>query len=810
MTGWPARGVRHRRIRAGQVAAASLAGLVLAAAGPGPASTRQVTAATTLTFSTPTIVDPFRQGFEPNISVDPTSGAIYSSVPNGTPGTSTLWRSDDGGHDWRLVEGNLQGEPSTCPPIAGGDTELAVDPVDGTLFYSDLQPLTNFNASVSHDRGKTFTCNPLSVPDTGVDRQWYAIDSNGGTSAVTGGGGGRMYFDYDDTTQSPSPAGGSVLVVNATSTGLVFGSTCTNTTCAGPSTRVTLNEGLPGNLAVDDSAASPYQHTVYALHSSANLGSVILTRCRGADSGKPASASDAATYCLDPTAATGTAATSTHWSDHTVINTDVAGKEAQIVSNNFTTLAIDTAGNLYALWSQYPGSVDTTNPVAGVYSYTGTGKLLLSMSTNGGDTWSAPQQINPPSLPNNTQPWLTAGSSGRVAIAWYGAPQAQGPDKSFGPNGLSNGVWDVYVAENLDAINNGPWSVVKVSDHPAKLGAVSTEGLVLPSGPDRSLGDFMKITHDANGALQLVYVDDNTSLNPGFQDSGPVVTVHQTGGTGLLAGRTVPQVPDIRASGFAIDPTGDARVALAGQDLTAPAHLDITSSSLTMADATHLTVTLTVAEPQLQANLGPDTTLGGATADAWLVRWDFAPSTLPSSTVPGSFFVAMENSQTGGQTFYDGAILTNGLNPATPTLYTFAYPSDHTVTGKVSGNTITWTVPTADVGTPRAGGTLYQVQAFTVTQAFPNQTQTTDPIGLFNTGGSIIAPNLADQSPSYDAPLFLSSSSTGTTSSSGGTGTTTGLSNTGAASGRAAAAGAGAVVALLGVTVLARRRRRAG
>jgi len=775
-----------------------------------------------LSFSTPTIVDPFRQGFEPDISVDRRTGALYSSVPNGTPGTSTMWRSDDGGHDWHLVEGNLQGEPSNCPAIAGGDTELAVDPVDSSLYYADLQPLTNFNMSVSHDKGATWTCNPVSVPDSGVDRQWFAIDSNGGANSVTTGG--IMYFDYDDTTQSPSPAAGNVLVVNATENGLQFGSACTPNTgaggaCAGPSVRVTLNEGLPGNLAVDDNPGSPYQHTVYALHSSADLGGVVLSRCDV--TGHATDAIGAANYCLDPTAAQPPFALSSHWSDHTVINTDVGTTQTHITANNFTTLAIDRAGNLYALWAQYPGTTDLSNPLAPAYNYTGTGQLLLSHSTDGGTTWSTPVQINPPSLPNATQPWLTAGDAGRVAVAWYGAPQASYTDSSntvtYGPDGLLNGVWDVYVAENLDALHTNGWSIVKVSDHPAKLGGISTEGLVLPpaTSPDRSLGDFMKIAYDANGGLVLAYVDDNTLLDEGFQNSGPVAFAHQAGGPSLLNGKTVPQVNDTRASGSVTDPTGDAVLHLAGQDTAAPPHLDITASSLTLADPTHLKVTLTVDDPALQQDLGPDPTLGGASADGWLVRWDFDPASEPQATVPGGFFVGMENSASGGQVFYDGSILTNP-SPATPTLFTYAYPTGNTVQGSVSGNTITWTVPVADVGSPKPGDTLYQVQAFTVTQSFPNQPPNTDPVfGFYNTGGSEIAPNLIDMAPSYDAPLSLASASSGGQGSagSGGTGASAssgGTPNTSAAAPQGNLAGLGALGALMaaGVLGLSRRRRR--
>ena len=64
------------------------AALLLAAASSSVARVAASPAA--LTFSTPQIVDPFREGFEPDISIDQHTGAMYSSVPNGTRGTSTL------------------------------------------------------------------------------------------------------------------------------------------------------------------------------------------------------------------------------------------------------------------------------------------------------------------------------------------------------------------------------------------------------------------------------------------------------------------------------------------------------------------------------------------------------------------------------------------------------------------------------------------------------------------------------------------------------------------------------------------------
>jgi len=168
--------------------------------------------------------------------------------------------------------------------------------------------------------------------------------------------------------------------------------------------------------------------------------------------------------------------------------------------------------------------------------------------------------------------------------------------------------------------------------------------------------------------------------------------------------------------------------------------------------------------------------------------------------------VAMENSQSGGQTFFDGAIASDaGLQ--NPTLYTFSYPSDHAVTASVDGNTVTWTVPVADVGSPKAGDTLYEVQAFTTTQALPTQDSSAGII----TSGSVTAPNLIDQSPAYDAPLSVSSNCGGGSSNGGGgAGAGHPLPNSAAARPAGAAVGGAAFAAVMLATLLGvgvRRRR---
>src|SRR5207247_9758195 len=84
---------------------------------------------------------------------------------------------------------------------------------------------------------------------------------------------------------------------------------------------------------------------------------------------------------------------------------------------NFPTMAIDKAGNLYAVWEQAP--INNSGQVIGDTV------LKYSFSTDQGNNWAAPIQIQTSGSPvgtlnNNVFDWLVAGDDGRVVLAWYG------------------------------------------------------------------------------------------------------------------------------------------------------------------------------------------------------------------------------------------------------------------------------------------------------------------------------------------------------------------------------------------------------
>src|SRR3989442_1764644 len=155
------------------------------------------------TFGQPTISGIQGVGFEQDLRLDPTNAnRVYTSVPGAlSSDTSWIWRSEDGGKTFKWVVAGIAkvGKPGvvSVPACAGGgDTELAVD-TGGNLYFNDLT-LANFSPYRSEDHGASFICSNTGVPDTAVDRQWYAVDGNPRTGDGLGTGAGPNIYLVND------------------------------------------------------------------------------------------------------------------------------------------------------------------------------------------------------------------------------------------------------------------------------------------------------------------------------------------------------------------------------------------------------------------------------------------------------------------------------------------------------------------------------------------------------------------------------------------------------------------------------------
>src|SRR5256885_7178181 len=124
----------------------------------------------------------------------------YVSAPEGLPGYSFFWKSEDLGATWRLplhlpATGNNPGQG-----IGGGDSHQAVGERTHNVFFVDLPgDCVTFNRST--DLGESFTTDPLGCglePGAIDDRQWVDTDENGAPGTVSG----NVYISFIDGTNN--------------------------------------------------------------------------------------------------------------------------------------------------------------------------------------------------------------------------------------------------------------------------------------------------------------------------------------------------------------------------------------------------------------------------------------------------------------------------------------------------------------------------------------------------------------------------------------------------------------------------------
>jgi len=670
------------------VAALGLVAAAGAAALPAAATT---TAAPV--FGHEVIIDHQRSGFEPDLVVD-SHDTMYSSVPNGSSQAhSFIWTSLDHGQSFQQIPGQVGfGKPLTCPQ-GGGDTELAKDGGDN-LFLSDLQNLSNLSNAVSTDGGKTFTFSCTSAPNTPVDRMWYASHGKLGDPDFA------IYEEYDAVLSNTNPNNpvGNQLVEIVSHDGANFSPVLNanpSAACLGGGTYncVTNEESLPGNQILTKKGE------LVIAHGGQDGRSVYVSV------GKPV------------TTGTGEAAVTTAtWKDIRV-NGDVCPDKSTSAPGicgaaNFPTIAQDTAGNLYLVNSAQETSGSTAKGPYIVY---------VNVSKDGGHTWGKSIQVSKGG--SNAFPWITAGSSGRVGVAWYHANEESEKNK-FTFDDLTHAEFDVQVAQSIDALSAHPhYSVVTASEHPMKYGPICTAGTACAvSQGDRSLGDYLNIGVDRDGGLAVVYVDDTsntftTGPTGAIAENGPPVFQKQIGGPTMIVGKTPHgSRPVDRVS----DPGGDTDYSANGTRTPAGDNLDLTAASVSE-DATGLVVTMKVrALESLQVN----PTAGGTTGE-WITRF-----TTYNPATPGNghiYYAGMES--VGGQAprFFDGDVA--APSPAGVQL-SMVFDSAHAISGSYKPNgTVTLHVPYADIPGAKPGQPIYSVTALTGTTAGTLQG---NPAGIVN------------------------------------------------------------------------------
>ncbi|HEY1590480.1 MAG TPA: hypothetical protein VGF81_01710 [Solirubrobacteraceae bacterium] len=737
---------------------AVLAVAVGAVAGSADSKTAAKQADASIGFSHAVIVDQQRPGFEPDVKVDG-KGTIYSSVPFGFSTTqSFVWASRDHSNSYQLTPGNIgPGKPTTC--VGGGDTDLFLDS-GNALYFSDLQGLTNISNSMSTDGGAHWATNCLGAPNTPDDRMWFTgTGSAAGNNLV-------LYQDYDATNTSAS--GGNQLVETVSTDGTHFLPVVnTNVSaltgdCAGAAIQdcVTDNEGISGNQVVD-----PATGNVFIAH----------TSTEGSGNTPGVRVSEGKIKLGTPTTATWTESPNLDGPlcpDKTCV--DSSGNAEETAGENFASIARDSAGYLYVTFTAGPidhGS--SSDPNFGGYTapeqiYVVHSLQPATMADPSKVTWSAPQAItgSGASAGTNTFPWVTAGSDGRVDVAWYHTAEVSEPGTCvgsgsgtctlYGAGSFTKAEWSVQMGQSLNAHASSPsYTNSNVTETYVKHGQICTNGLGCATGGDRSLGDFLQVTTDSRGAAVVSYVFDTSGNSSAGEDVGPEAISRQTSGPSLLAsvGTVTQGSGPGDPMGSVTDPTGDAFYNANGSSTLAGDNLDLTGASLSNGPNNTLVAKIDV---KRLSSLAVSPTVGGPDG-SWLVRWT---DVRPGTTGNGHIYYAGMDSGGGSPTFFDGE--TAGIPPSNPAEHTkyIAYPQTNKLSSSQASydaktGVITLHVPRSDVGNPANGSTLYSVTAFSATSLTPqsattlfNLTDATTPFDLV-----LGAPGTVGSAPSGPPPL---------------------------------------------------------
>ena len=689
-----------------------------------------------ISFGHPVISGIQGTGFEQDLRLDPTDPQrIYTSVPaSASADTSWIWRSLDAGRTFKWIPNALAltGKVTTCN--GGGDTELAVDQA-GRVYFNDLT-LANFSVARSDDGGMTFTCNNGGVPDTAVDREWYAIDGdpvNGGSIYLSNdeiGPGGPICGDSminNVLVMYRSPAAG----VGATA-GLAFA----------PANKITPNgscdEAIMGNNEVSPIATtlgqpdglggfatlpSPVKH-VFVVHDNAQLNKVFMARCFPVAFGPPIpNVSDLS----------GLNCTYTMIAD--------LGPN-QRTGGDFPTMAIDKAGNLYAVWEQAP--ISTGSAIIGDVV------LKFSHSTDQGRTWSAPVQIDTSGSPygtlhTNVFAWLAAGDDGRVNIAWYGTPGAAASG-AHGPDECNGCVWSLWLTQSLNAHDPVPTFTAPIlaSEHPVHVGPVQTLIGGQQMAASRALGDFLQLRTGSQGEAQISYSDSNNTIGSAAAKG---TFVRQNGGPGLFAMTSPINNPTLAPFNAATDPTGDGKYEANGTISASMPQLDILNSSVALVTEAPCSAGAPCYKVAMQLNnlsLAPTIAQDPDIDLVWSTQW-LVPSSTDANGGKNFHVYAESNNGAALQCFVgENAIQLLGGGGATTYPGNIQLPAANCQSTLGPNGTITIYVPLSSVVEPGAlDNRLHEVTASTMTLQQPANTIPS----LAGIGGSFF--NLIDAVQSY-------------------------------------------------------------
>lgn len=653
------------------VVGASLFG-VAASTPAGFATTAAPAAADPATpgFGVPRIVDPVHVYGEPDIAVNPKTGAVHASGPQGTGTQRSIYNiSVDGGDSYRIVQnlGLVGTYPSGTVPTkslvapGGGDTEVQVAH-DGRAFFNDLAALACFSAVTTTDDGATTSvANPAACSDPGADRQWIAL------------------FDPQPSDATISPYTGAKPLAYMEYQGQATGADIVDVSTDG------VNYSHKAGQFADDGVHSPNhtpiivdQHTgqVLGMTGGATGNSLALAV------GEPNAAGDL-TYHYSPVA-------------------ENLGGDPQTL---FPILTEDTARNLYAVW------VDHTSYQV-FYSWS-------PVNSAGTDWtgWSTPRVISAPPAAVNVFPWAQAAAPGILDVAWYGTDQTLAQLGSSGPSAKKNQAWQLFFNQVTAANSAAPaLHQVIAAPHPMHYNDICLLGTACVAGQgNRNQADFFKlVVSPADGRARIIYTDSSNRLSQTLgmdtaaDHQGAALDTVVTQETGLNAYTGAPLVAreTTAPTGALNDPAGDAKFKpLGGTNVPAA---DVTHLSAAVQGSNLVLTMRTAGGP-----LGEAATAAATPFAQLVVRWQLGDTL---------YHAGVEQPAGGATTSYYAGKTTSvdlcSVSGCKPNYldYQAGAPNGQPVPGVMTTDagetTYRLTVPLTAIGNPKGADVLEELSAF--------------------------------------------------------------------------------------------------
>jgi hypothetical protein len=397
---------------------------------------------------------------EPAIRSTP-DGVFYASSENGLGSGTLAWRSGDNGLHYSSLPspndvsagGTSTGKEAGLEP-GGGDTDVAVATAQNALgnYNAYVASLTaaSVDVSTTSNNGASWTLNPASATPID-DRPWIAAT-----------GASKVCVGYLTAPGVLAPElGFHVGCSNDAGTTFTQLANAYDSSSAGQGCSL---GSRTGNLAFDPSNGN-YLYAIAACGTVADAsnpnptGDHVVVVAVSSDGGK--SFTDQVVYA----------------------NPDVTAD----YENNFPNIAVDRAGNVYAVYSDDKA-------------------VLYSFSTNHGQTWHGPYQVSK-SGETAIYPWTTAGDSGKIDVVYYKTPflaNATYPNPSNFP---ATAAWTVGFAQNLSATTPGSSFGESTPTPTVHLGGVCQSGALCTGNRDL-FDDFGVAASPATGFASIVYSDD--------------------------------------------------------------------------------------------------------------------------------------------------------------------------------------------------------------------------------------------------------------------------------------------------------------